>query len=71
VKRLLSSDHLSVDGTLIEAWASTKSFKRGAAEGGDPPPPTSAKSRTSCCRHLGTPAGQTLLHVINLADEGA
>jgi len=27
VKRLLSSDHLSVDGTLIEAWASIKSFK--------------------------------------------
>ena len=27
VKRLLSTDHLSVDGTLIEAWASIKSFK--------------------------------------------
>jgi transposase len=27
VKRLLSSDHFSVDGTLIEAWASMKSFK--------------------------------------------
>src|SRR5277367_6168959 len=27
VKRLLSSDHFSVDGTLIEAWASIKSFK--------------------------------------------
>lgn len=27
VKRLLSSEHFSVDGTLIEAWASTKSFK--------------------------------------------
>ena len=26
VKRLLSSDHFSVDGTLIEAWASMKSF---------------------------------------------
>jgi hypothetical protein len=26
VKRLLSTDHFSVDGTLIEAWASTKSF---------------------------------------------
>ena len=28
VKRLLSSDHFSVDGTLIEAWASMKSFRR-------------------------------------------
>jgi len=26
VKRLLSSEHFSVDGTLIEAWASMKSF---------------------------------------------
>ncbi len=24
VKRLLSTDHFSVDGTLIEAWASTR-----------------------------------------------
>jgi len=28
VKRLLSSEHFSVDGTLIEAWASMKSFKQ-------------------------------------------
>jgi transposase len=27
VKRLLSSDHFSVDGTLIQAWASMKSYK--------------------------------------------
>ena len=27
-KRLLSSDHFSVDGTLLEAWASIKSFRR-------------------------------------------
>ena len=27
VKRLLSSEHFSVDGTLVEAWASMKSFK--------------------------------------------
>ena len=26
VRKLLSSEHFSVDGTLIEAWASTKSF---------------------------------------------
>jgi transposase len=33
VKRLLASDHFSVDGTLIEAWASLKSFRR--KDGGD------------------------------------
>ena len=27
MKRLLSTEHFSVDGTLIEAWASMKSFK--------------------------------------------
>ena len=33
VKRLLSNDHFSVDGTLIEAWASMKSFTpKGADE---------------------------------------
>jgi len=38
VKRLLSSKHFSVDGTLIEAWASIKSFRRkdGKDEGGGP-----------------------------------
>ncbi len=36
VKRFLSNDHFSVDGTLIEAWASLKSFR--AKDGGDEPP---------------------------------
>lgn len=40
VKRLLSTDHFSVDGTLIEAWASMKSVKQkdGQAGGPDAPP---------------------------------
>lgn len=38
VKRLLSSEHFSVDGTLIEAWASMKSFKPGDGSGDEPPP---------------------------------
>lgn len=37
VKRLLSSDHFSVDGTLVEAWASMKSFH--PKEGPDDPAP--------------------------------
>jgi transposase len=36
VKRLLSSDHFSVDGTLIEAWASMKSVR--PRDGSDKPP---------------------------------
>src|SRR3974390_3410617 len=35
VRQLLSSEHFSVDGTLIEAWASMKSFV--PKDGGDPP----------------------------------
>jgi hypothetical protein len=35
VRKLLSSEHFSVDGTLIEAWASMKSFI--PKDGGDPP----------------------------------
>jgi IS5 family transposase len=35
VKRLLSSDHFSVDGTLIEAWASIKSFRRKDGQDND------------------------------------
>jgi transposase len=36
VKKLLSTDHFSVDGTLIEAWASLKSFR--PKDGSDDPP---------------------------------
>jgi transposase len=46
VKPLLSDEHFSVDGTLVKAWASMKSFqpKDGAPpdrdnDPGDPPPP--------------------------------
>ena len=38
IKKLLSSDHFSVDGTLIDAWASMKSF-RPKDGSGEPPGP--------------------------------
>src|SRR5262245_22986307 len=39
VKRLLSSQHFSVDGTLVEVWASLKSLTpRDASNGNDAPP---------------------------------
>ena len=41
-QKLLSSDHFTVDGTLIEAWASFKSFKRKD----DDAPPTSGGDGT-------------------------
>jgi transposase len=36
VRPLLSNEHFSVDGTLVEAWASLKSFR--AKDGSDEPP---------------------------------
>jgi transposase len=36
---LLSDEHFSVDGTLIEAWASLKSFRKKGEKPGDRPPP--------------------------------
>ena len=36
--QLLSDEHFTVDGTLIEAWASLKSFKKKEVEQETPPP---------------------------------
>ncbi|MBU1226287.1 MAG: IS5 family transposase [Actinobacteria bacterium] len=38
LRRYISSDHFSVDGTLLEAWASHKSFKPKDGSGDDPGP---------------------------------
>jgi transposase len=35
---LMSDEHFTVDGTLIEAWASLKSFRKKDAPGNRPPP---------------------------------
>ena len=42
VKKLLSTDHFSVDGTLIEAWASLKSFR--PKDGSNEPPAGSGRN---------------------------
>jgi len=39
LRRFLSSDHFSVDGTVLEAWASHKSFKPKDRDPDQPPPP--------------------------------
>ena len=38
LRRYVSSDHFSVDGTLLEAWASQKSFQPKDGPPGPPPP---------------------------------
>ena len=43
VRALMSDEHFSVDGTLIQAWASYKSFQpKSDGDGGDPPAPPGA-----------------------------
>ena len=37
VRRQMSSDHFSVDGTLVDAWASMKSFRPKGEDGDDDP----------------------------------
>ncbi len=53
VKPLLSSEHFSVDGTLIEAWASMKSF-RPRDGSGEPPAPGRNGERTFTARSAAT-----------------
>jgi transposase len=50
VKRLLSTDHFSVDGTLIEAWASMKSFRPKDASD-EPPADGGGRNREADFRH--------------------
>ncbi len=44
-RKLVSHEHFSVDGTLIEAWAAMKSFVKKGDDGTPPPPPPSAGGR--------------------------
>lgn len=44
-QRLLSEDHFSVDGTLLQAWASLKSFR--PKDGQDPPAGSSGRNTPS------------------------
>ena len=47
-KKLLSDEHFTVDGTLIEAWAGQKSFQPKKQEGNNPgpPPPDAGRNPT-------------------------
>ena len=49
VAPLLSDEHFSVDGTLIEAWASMKSFQpKDRTEGSEPPAAASGGTGQAC-----------------------
>lgn len=47
-KKLLSDDHFTVDGTLIEAWAGQKSFQPKKIDNDvlNPPPPDTGSNPT-------------------------
>ena len=49
VKSLLSTEHFSVDGTLLEAWASTKSFR--PRDGSGPPSDGGRNGERDFCGH--------------------
>ena len=64
VKRLLSNEHFSVDGTLIEAWASIKSFKpkdrrdgspSGGSSGGGRNAPVDSEGKSARTKPIGAP----------------
>src|SRR6202008_1628431 len=44
IRKILSNEHFSVDGTLVEAWASLKSFKPRTGKDGDEPPASSGRN---------------------------
>ena len=52
VKALLSDEHFSVDGTLIQAWASMKSFRPKDGSGEPPEPGRNGLPRTRPGRSL-------------------
>jgi hypothetical protein len=57
VKRLLSHDHFTVDGTLLKAWASMKTFRR--KDGQDEPPDAMASATSAAKRSNATHASTT------------
>jgi hypothetical protein len=67
VKALLSDEHFSVDGTLIQAWASMKSFRPKDGSGEPPSPGRNGErdfhgERRSNATHASTTDGEAKLY---------
>ena len=69
VRRLLSGDHFSVDGTLVEAWASMRSFRPreepdrpGGDDGGRNPPVDFRAEKRSNATHASTTDPDAMLY---------
>jgi transposase len=73
---LLSDEHFTVDGTLIEAWAGQKSFKPKGAAGDDPDDPGNPTvnfhgQKRSNATHRSTTDPELFLFYETYADEAA
>ena len=60
-RNLLSDEHFTVDGTLLEAWASVKSYQRKDAKNGAPP-------GRSWQRDSGLPRGEAVQRYASIED---
>lgn len=58
VRLLISADHFSVDGTLVEAWASMKSLKPKQAAGDSEPLPNGGRNEEVNFRGEGSPSNE-------------
>src|SRR6185295_16334322 len=67
---LLSDEHFTVDGTLVEAWASLKSFKRKDAPPAPPDDPGNPTVNFHGERRSNTPHGSTTDPDARLARKG-
>jgi hypothetical protein len=62
VRRLLSSEHFSVDGRLMQVWASTKSFRRRRRAAARNPEPRLRGERLSASTHGPTNDSHALIY---------
>jgi hypothetical protein len=68
VKRFLSDDHFSVDGTLFEAWVSLKSFRtKDASVPGSLPPELTDSHLRDASRSKGPESKHGWVGTVSLA----
>jgi transposase len=67
-KPLLSDDHFSVDGTMLQAWASNASLKRIDGQE-DPPPQPTGNLAKDCCSQRGNKRAKGDFYGIKLSNK--